>query len=66
MSDMCTDNHMNSFSSFSDVKHDYSNECDMNDDNENNPCWNCSYFLFPIGCIKVRSKYYESICNWFS
>ena len=38
MSDMCTDNHMNSFSSFSDVKRDYSNVCDMNDDNENNPC----------------------------
>ena len=37
MSDMCTDNHMDSFSIFSD-KHDYSNECDMNDDNESNPC----------------------------
>ena len=51
MSDMCTDNHMDSFSTFSD-KHDYSNECDMNDDNENNPCWNCYYFCFPIGCMK--------------
>ena len=51
MSDMCTDNHMSSFSTFSD-KHDYSNECDMNDDNESNPCWNCFYFCFPIGCMK--------------
>lgn len=58
MSDMCTDNHMNSFSSFSDVKHDYSNECDMNDDNENNPCWNCSYFCFPIGCLKMMVMFF--------
>ena len=51
MSDMCTDNHMIGFSSFDDKK-DYSNECDMNDDNTSNPCWNCINFCFPIGCMK--------------
>lgn len=34
------------------IKKDYSDECDFDDDNENNPCWQCIHFCFPIGCMK--------------
>lgn len=37
-------------------KQDYSAVCDMNDDNENNPCWDCRYFVFPIGCMKGEGE----------
>lgn len=30
---------------------DYSAECTMDDDNDTK-CWNCSCFVFPIGCMK--------------
>lgn len=26
--------------------------CNGDDDNTTNPCWNCKYFVFPIGCMK--------------
>lgn len=32
-------------------KRDRSAECDRNDENLNNPCWECEYFLFPVGCM---------------
>lgn len=32
-------------------KIDYSNECTHNDDNDQR-CWNCTNFVFPIGCMK--------------
>lgn len=32
-------------------KCDFSNECDKNDENMKNPCWDCNYFCFPIGCM---------------
>lgn len=32
-------------------KKDLSHTCDMNDDNMENDCWHCVYFLFPIGCM---------------
>lgn len=35
---------------------DYSNLCDFNDDNKQNPCWDCEYFCFPIGCMYYESK----------
>ena len=30
---------------------DYSQSCNGNDDDTNNPCWQCIYFVFPIGCM---------------
>lgn len=33
------------------VRQDYSKTCDGDDDNENNPCWSCIKFCFPIGCM---------------
>ena len=32
-------------------KRDFSQNCDKNDENLNNPCWKCNRFLFPIGCV---------------
>lgn len=32
-------------------KKDLSQNCDKDDENMNNDCWSCSYFLFPIGCM---------------
>lgn len=32
-------------------KNDYSYVCDKDDENLENDCWNCAYFLFPIGCM---------------
>lgn len=37
-------------------KRDFSDICDMNDENENNPCWDCVCFVFPIGCMKDEEK----------
>lgn len=33
-------------------KIDYSDVCDGNDDNPNNPCTKCFWGVFPIGCMK--------------
>lgn len=33
------------------MKQDFSNICDLDDENMNNDCWNCERFLFPIGCM---------------
>ena len=33
-------------------KLDYSDSCNMDDDDTNNPCLNCIHFIFPIGCMK--------------
>lgn len=30
---------------------DYSSTCSMNDDDLSNPCIECKYFCFPIGCM---------------
>lgn len=35
---------------------DYSCICNKNDEDLNNPCWRCIYFIFPIGCM-----FYECI-----
>lgn len=32
-------------------KCDFSNKCDKDDDNTNNPCCDCKYFCFPVGCM---------------
>lgn len=32
-------------------KADLSANCNLNDEDVNNDCWNCSRFLFPIGCM---------------
>lgn len=32
-------------------KKDYSVTCNLNDEDMNNNCWNCSNFCFPIGCM---------------
>ena len=32
-------------------KKDLSQNCDFDDDSGKNDCWNCEYFLFPIGCM---------------
>lgn len=37
-------------------KLDYSNTCNMDDDDVTNPCWECKYFLFPIGCMKDEDE----------
>lgn len=42
-------------------KKDLSQNCDKDDENKNNDCWNCSYFLFPIGCMFYEEKENESI-----
>lgn len=41
------------------VKQDYSSTCNMDDDDENNPCWQCKHFCFPIGCMKDE----EELCK---
>lgn len=33
------------------IKQDFSKQCNMNDDDIRNNCWNCIYFCFPIGCM---------------
>jgi len=38
------------------TREDYSENCNKDDDDLNNPCWECVYFCFPIGCM-----YYESL-----
>ncbi len=30
---------------------DLSEFCDGDDENMDNDCWHCQYFLFPIGCM---------------
>ena len=30
---------------------DYSQICNRDDDDTNNPCWQCVHFIFPIGCM---------------
>ena len=37
-------------------KLDYSKTCNKNDEDQNNPCWSCNYFLFPIGCMFYEDK----------
>lgn len=32
-------------------KMDYSGTCNLNDEDQNNKCWQCSRFCFPIGCM---------------
>lgn len=32
-------------------KKDYSDTCNGDDDDVTNPCWECKYFVFPIGCM---------------
>lgn len=32
-------------------KKDYSSECTMDDDHDEH-CWDCTCFVFPIGCMK--------------
>lgn len=41
-------------------KQDYSITCNMDDDDENNPCWQCIYFCFPIGCMKNEEEENEN------
>jgi len=31
-------------------KEDFSKNCTMDDDHDKN-CWNCTNFIFPIGCM---------------
>ena len=33
-------------------KKDYSYRCNLDDDDLYNPCWNCTLFYFPLGCMK--------------
>ena len=45
-------------------KKDFSNICNKDDENLNNPCLNCIHFLFPIGCminedIELESQHLE-------
>lgn len=35
-------------------KKDLSEGCNKDDEDQNNNCWDCSYFCFPVGCM-----YYE-------
>lgn len=32
-------------------KKDYSKDCNKDDDNRLNPCFDCIHFCFPIGCM---------------
>lgn len=38
------------------MKEDYSNICNGDDDDTTNPCWECIYFCFPIGCMKGEEE----------
>lgn len=38
---------------------DCSAVCNGNDDDTTNPCWQCIYFCFPIGCMKGELKSYD-------
>ena len=46
-------------------KKDFSNICNRDDEDLDNPCWKCNRFLFPIGCmieednIELGSQYLE-------
>lgn len=40
---------------FTEVKSNLSEGCDL-EDNGSNPCNNCTYFVFPIGCMKGEEK----------
>ena len=46
-------------------KKDFSNICNKDDEDLNNPCWKCNRFLFPIWCmidednIELESQYLE-------
>ena len=33
------------------AKRDYSADCNLNDEDKNNNCWNCTRFMFPVGCM---------------
>ena len=44
-------------------KRDFSQNCDKNDENLNNPCWKCNRFLFPIGCMVGEDDEEEEINN---
>lgn len=35
---------------------DLSKNCDKDNENMNNECWNCIYFWFPIGCMYYEDK----------
>lgn len=37
---------------------DYSSECTMDDDHDEH-CWSCTYFVFPIGCMKGEEELLE-------
>lgn len=41
-------------------KEDFSLICNGNDEDLNNPCWECVHFVFPIGCMKNEEDYKES------
>ena len=47
--------------SMSITKKDYSATCDLNDENRNNPCFQCVKFLFPIGCMVLELKTEEEL-----
>lgn len=32
-------------------RRDLSQGCNFDDESEQNDCWHCTYFLFPIGCM---------------
>lgn len=32
-------------------KKDYSTQCNLDDEDMNNPCRKCKHFIFPIGCM---------------
>ena len=42
-------------------KKDFSENCDLNDENVSNDCWSCQYFLFPIGCMYGEEELDEFI-----
>lgn len=33
------------------MRKDFSSVCNGDDDDLTNPCWECIYFIFPIGCM---------------
>ena len=44
-------------------KKDFSNICNKDDEDLDNPCCNCIYFLFPIGCMIGEDDEEEEINN---
>lgn len=45
------------------AKKDYSSICNCDDEDMANPCWECTKFLFPIGCMAGEDEEDTNVRN---